>query len=86
MLPHHAVGDAGQKVFRLRVMRTCRNRFIGTRCYDVISEPDIHFGLDCIDWGGSLYRIGRFAMAFWAGAGRENRVELMPCRVIDCAA
>lgn len=72
MWPDHAVGDAAQKVFRLRVMRTCRDQFIGTGCFDVVNEPDIHFGVDCIDWGGSLYRIGRFAMASGAGAGGEK--------------
>jgi hypothetical protein len=66
MLPDHAVGDAWQKVFRLCV-RTCRGQFIGTVCFDVVSEPDIQDGLECINWGGSLYRIWRFAIDFWAG-------------------
>ena len=72
MLPDHAVGNAAREVFQLRVMRMRRNQFIGTGYFDVASEPDIHFGVDCIDWGGSLYRIGRFAMAFGAGAGGEK--------------
>jgi hypothetical protein len=72
MLPDRTVGNAAREVFRLRVMRTCRDQFIGTGCFDVVNEPDIHFGLDWINWGGSLYIIGRFAMAFGAGAGGEK--------------
>jgi len=75
MLPDHAVGNAAREVFRLRVMQPCRDELIGTGCFDVVNEPDNHFGLDCITWGGSLYRIGRFAMAFGTGAGRERNDE-----------
>jgi len=37
MLPDHAVGNAAREAFRLRVMRTCRNQFIGTGYFDVAS-------------------------------------------------
>jgi hypothetical protein len=80
MLPDHAVGNAAREVFRLRVMRTCRDQFIGTGCFDVVNEPDIHFGLDCMDWGGSLYRIGGYAMAFgaWQGAIKSGKIGVKP--------
>jgi len=68
----HAAGDAVLNDYRLR---RCHSQFIGTGCCDAVGKPDVHIGVDGMNWGGSLYITSRFAMAIWVFAEKGCKGE-----------
>jgi len=73
MAPQQDAGAEAQGVLLLRVVGVNPVSFVGTGNDGQVCELVDHMGLERINWGGSLYIIRRFAMAFGGISGDRKK-------------